>query len=222
MKPMIVVPMKDMPGAKSRMSPALTVEERSQLAWAMFCDVSRTLRNSKQPVGVLTNSTMAAGLGRKMGWRIFWESSQTSESESVDAASRQLASEGVPAVLRLPADIPLIQSCDVEELMSGTIPLRSAVLVPSRNYMGTNAILRSPPDIFRSRFGPGSLALHLQEALSVGAACRVLANARLALDLDELSDLACFIEKPSDTETFRLLQQLGLPERLVAHVTNDH
>jgi 2-phospho-L-lactate guanylyltransferase (CobY/MobA/RfbA family) len=188
----------------------------------MFCDVSRTLRDSKQPVAVLTNSVTAADLGRKMGWRVIWESSQTSESDSVDAASQQLASEGVPAVLRLPTDVPLVQSCDVEELMDSTTPLRSAILVPSRDFTGTNAILRSPPDIFRSRFGPRSLALHLREALSVGAACRVLTNARLALDLDEPSDLACFIENPSDTETYGLLQRLGLLERLVTYVTNDH
>ncbi len=43
-------------------------------------------------------------------------------------------------------------------------PAPSVVIVPSHDGTGTNALLRSPPDLFPSHFGPESFALHLKEA----------------------------------------------------------
>jgi len=64
------------------------------------------------------------------------------------------------------------------------------ILVPSRDGTGTNAILRRPPDIFPSQFGPGSFARHLAAARAAGISWRILENPRIALDLDDPDDLA--------------------------------
>jgi 2-phospho-L-lactate/phosphoenolpyruvate guanylyltransferase len=61
--------------------------------------------------------------------------------------------------------------------------------VPSRDGTGTNALLRSPPDLFPSHFGPGSFAKHLQEARRRSARFRIVKNPRIAVDIDELDDL---------------------------------
>ena len=127
--------------------------------------------------------------------------------------------EGVDAVLRLPGDLPLIETGDVEELLGCSLTSGSTLMVPSWDLGGTNALLRTPPDLFPSRFGPDSLVLHITEALSARAHFKVVQNRRIALDLDEPADLARFMEQDSNTETCGLLTELRIHERLARSAT---
>jgi 2-phospho-L-lactate guanylyltransferase len=126
---------------------------------------------------------------RELGWETIAESRQISESDSVDAASRYCAERGVQALLRLPVDIPLAEPADIEGVfeMAGAAP--ATILVPSGDGTGTNAILRSPPALFPSHFGPNSFGRHLAEAEACGVRAQVFRNPRLELDIDEWEDL---------------------------------
>ena len=213
----ILIPAKDHALAKSRMGPFLTAQERPLVAKAMLEDLIRALLPLALPVAVATNSRQIATRVTNLGWRLLWEEEQTSESASVDAASRRLADEGAQAVLRLPADLPLIQTGDVAELCLQTPRAPCAVAVPSWDGTGTNALLRTPPALFPSHFGPGSFALHAEEARRVGAHFRIVQNPRLALDLDDVTDIARFLSSPSECETYRTLMDLNVRERMARH-----
>ena len=218
MKSAVVLPLKEA-NAKFRMSRLLSADERARLAWAMFEDVARALARLPRstPVIVVTSSGRAIERARALGWRALREHEQISESASVDRACRLLAEEGFEAALRIPADVPLIEPEDVELVLDAAPGPPATVLVPSRDGLGTNALLRRPPDLFPARFGPNSLVLHRQEALRAQAEIRVLELARLALDLDEASDLVEFLESRSETETRRALETLGIDERVARH-----
>jgi 2-phospho-L-lactate guanylyltransferase len=117
----------------------------------------------------------------------------------------------VQALLRLPIDIPLVTTGDIESLFAALEPAPSVVIVPSGDGTGTNALLRSPPDLFPSHFGPGSFALHVGEAERAGARIRIVRNERIALDIDEPNDLRAAAERVSPhSATARSLQRLGL------------
>ena len=94
------------------------------------------------------------------------------------------------ALLRLPIDIPLVLPSDIEALFANMQDAPATVIVPSRDGMGTNALMRSPPTLFPSHFGPGSFALHLDEAKRCGARVHILRNPRIELDVDEIDDLS--------------------------------
>jgi 2-phospho-L-lactate/phosphoenolpyruvate guanylyltransferase len=217
MTSVILVPVKEHARAKSRLSPLLNVRERALLAWAMLEDLIRVVRLLPVPVVMVTDSVRAAERAEDLGWRVIWEVDQTSESASVDAASRILAQEGIDAVLRLPADLPLVRTEDIAGLLSlaGTPP--AAVLAPSWNRMGTNALLRTPPDLFPSRFGHDSFAQHIREAARAKAQVRIVENPRLALDLDDASDIVRFLAQPADGETNRTLTEMNVKEKLLHH-----
>jgi 2-phospho-L-lactate guanylyltransferase len=213
----ILVPVKEHARAKSRMSPLLTAQERFAVTWALMEDLIRALLPLPYPVMMLTSSARAASRAGSLGWTVFWEESQVSESASVDAASKHLAEEGVDAMLRLPADLPLVQSSDVADLLSLPIASRSAVLVPSWDHRGTNALLRTPPDLFPSQFGQDSFALHVRKAAEANAPLQVVENPRLALDLDDAHDIARFLAQPAPGETYRTLIDMNIKERLAQH-----
>lgn len=216
METALLIPIKEPGRAKTRLANLLTVEERQRLVWAMFEDVCLSLAAAQKAehIFLVTNFQKAAERARAFGWQVLYEEAQESESASVDWASRRLREQGFKAVLRLPADLPLLQAQDIDELLSIELKPPAALLVPSAEGTGTNAIIRAPADLFPSRFGPHSLALHKQEAERAGVECLIVHNPNIALDIDEPQDLETFLATGSQTKTFALLEQLRLVERL--------
>ena len=212
----LLIPIKDPTNAKTRLGELLSTEERRRLAWAMFEDVSRAIVNARKPdrVVMVSSFTPAIERARSLGWDVLIEGSQISESASVDWASRMLSERGFDTVMRLLADLPLVRTEDIDELLSMELDSPGALLVPSREGTGTNAIIRTPPALFRSRFGPNSLALHKQEAARVGVECVIVNNARIALDIDEPADVELLLEEVGGTQAFAALREMNAFERL--------
>lgn len=212
----LLIPIKDPTHAKTRLAELLSEGKRRQLAWAMFEDVSDAITAALKPdrVVMVTSFSPAIERARELGWDVLIEESQISESASVDWASRILSERGFDTVMRLPADLPLVRAEDIDELLSVELDSPGALLVPSREGTGTNAIIRTPPTLFPSRFGPNSLALHKQEAARVGVKCVIVNNARIALDIDEPADVEMLLEEGGGTQAFAALSEMNTFERL--------
>jgi 2-phospho-L-lactate/phosphoenolpyruvate guanylyltransferase len=212
----ILIPVKDLTRAKQRLAPLMTQEERTRLAWAMLentFEAAAGARNADR-VAVVTLYAPAIELAREYGMEMIAETEQISESASVDFGSKEAKKRGATAVLRLPIDLPLATAGDIETILEHDGEEPSIVIVPSRDGSGTNAILRRPPDLFPSHFGPGSLAKHLAAAAAVKASCRVIELHRIALDIDDPGDVSEFIRSGQGASVYELLAAMGVPERL--------
>ena len=209
----LLLPVKDLHNAKKRLIGVLSPEERFALAEAMLADTIRAVKDIRcaEKIFVVTNYEPAMHVAEENRWEILREEQQISESHSVDAASRICEQRGVAGLLRLPLDLPLIQSSDIDELLAAACPGPSLLMVPSRDGTGTNAILRTPPALFPSHFGNGSFAKHLVEAESARAHVSIRRNPRLEMDVDDESDLRALLEHDlTGTETGRWLHARGL------------
>lgn len=212
----LLIPVKDPANAKTRLAGLLSGDERRRLAWAMFEDVSRAVARAARPdlVALVTSYAPAIERARRLAWDVVVEESQQSESASIDWASRQLAERGVETVMRLPADLPIVEPEDVDALLSIELETPGALLVPSREGTGTNAIIRTPPALFASRFGPDSLRLHREEARRVGVNPIIVSNPRIALDIDDPADIELLLEQGGSTAAASLLADLRIAERI--------
>ena len=187
----ILIPVKEFRRSKERLAPHYSQDDRAALATAMcedFFHVVASVRGVDR-IYVVSKEYKALTLAQQLNWETIIESEQISESHSVDAASRYCEARGVRALLRLPIDIPLATTADIESILAELTDAPSAVMVPSRDSTGTNALLRSPPTLFPSHFGPNSFGLHLEEAERAGAKVKIVRNERLALDIDDAEDL---------------------------------
>ncbi len=213
----LLLPIKDLRNAKQRLSGVLTAEERFALAHAMLADTIRAVQGVREAdkIFVVTNYEPAIQVARENGWEVLREEQQISESVSVDAASRQCEESGVTALLRLPLDLPLVQSSDIDELLVAECGAPALVIVPSRDGTGTNAILRTPPTLFPSHFGNGSFAKHCNEAQRVHARVLKRRNVRLEMDVDDESDLRALLQHDlSGTQTGAWLRDSALLKKL--------
>lgn len=212
----ILIPVKDLTRAKQRLAALMTQPERTRLAWAMlentFAAAAQT--RSADRVAIVTLYPPAIALAEQFGMEVVLETEQISESASVDFGSHEAAKRGAEAVLRLPIDLPLITSADIEAVLAADKSEPSVVIVPSRDGTGTNAILRRPPTLFPSHFGTGSLAKHVREAEQAKAACTLLDLPNIGLDIDEPEDLIEFLELGQGTAIFDLLAEMKIGERL--------
>jgi 2-phospho-L-lactate guanylyltransferase (CobY/MobA/RfbA family) len=119
---------------------------------------------------------------------------------------------GAAAVCTLLSDIPAITGDDIDEVFDALPADRGAVLVPSRDFSGTNVIARAPADVVPTQFGRLSLVRHLDDCRNRNLACRVLRLPRPALDLDVPQDLYEFVRASSTTHTLNQLVRLGIAQ----------
>jgi 2-phospho-L-lactate guanylyltransferase len=199
----------------------LTPEERFALAAAMLADTIRAVRGIRcaEKIFVITNYEPVIGLAEENRWEILREEQQISESDSVDAASRVCELRGVTGLLRIPLDVPLVQASDIDDLLAIECEEPALAIVPSRDGMGTNAILRMPPALFPSHFGMGSFAKHVGEAERIGARVIFRRNPRLEMDVDDEADLRALLKYDlGGTETGRWLRESGVEARFRQHL----
>jgi 2-phospho-L-lactate guanylyltransferase len=217
----LLLPIKDLRNAKQRLAGVLTPEERLGLAHAMLADTIRAVQGMRRAdkIFVVTNYGPALRIAEENGWEILHEKQQISESDSVDTASRICECRGVKALLRVPLDVPLVQPGDIDELLAVECEEPAVVIVPSRDGLGTNAILRMPPALFPSHFGAGSFAKHVGEAERIGARVIFRRSARLEMDVDDEADLRELQKNDlSGTETGRWLRESGVEGRFRPHL----
>ena len=212
----VIVPVKDLSHAKNRLSALLPQDVRTDIAYAMLEDVLTALGSARLPDRklVVTMDKRAAEIAGSLGIEVLEETEQKGESVSVDEASLKCKKMGAASVLVIPGDAPLITASDIDAVLEIDVPPPSAVLVPAKNFMGTNAILRNPPDAFPSRFGHDSFRKHKDEAAGRGVRVESFENPRIALDIDHPEDLREFLSVKSDTVTRRLLSRMGLADKV--------
>jgi 2-phospho-L-lactate guanylyltransferase len=217
----LLLPVKDLKNAKKRLMGVLTPQERFGLAEAMLADTVRAVQGVRRAdkVFVITNYEPMISLAEENGWEVLREERQISESDSVDAASRSCEKRGFKALLRVPLDVPLVQASDIDDLLAVECEEPALVIVPSRDGLGTNAILRMPPALFPSHFGMGSFAKHVGEAERLGARVIFRRSLRLEMDVDDEADLRQLLKNDlSGTETGRWLRESGVETRFRSHL----
>lgn len=214
MKPWAILPVKEMEGAKQRLAPLLSPEERIALMQVMLRDVLAALSAAPSLAGIalVTLDPWAQALAQEHGVRIIKEGAREGHTGAVTAASAVLQMEGVAAILTMPGDIPAVTTPEVEALIAAASTAPAFIIAPAHDEQGSNAILMSPPDAVKLRFGEDSYFPHLAAARAVGITPKVLRLPGIAMDIDYPADIARFagIADAKATQTLAWLQHNGV------------
>ena len=207
------VPVKLFAGAKQRLAPLLSPEQRQALAPAMLEDVLSALAESAL-AGIVVNTIdpLAAELARRYGARVVNEDAQSGHTAAVAAMARLLAAEGCAGMLTVPGDIPRLTRGEIAAVLEACRPSPSVTIVPAHDGRGSNAVLCSPPLVMPLRFGDDSFLPHLAAARALGIEPTVLRLPGIALDIDQPVDIEALLgaKPPMRTCTARLLDELPI------------
>ena len=185
----VVVPVKDLHSAKSRLSPALDPEDRAELTLHMLGHVLAALREAGlENVCVVSPDSDVLGVAREYGASPLLQEGR-GLNPALEEARIWTVRRGASSLLVLPADLPFLKAQDIPTLLEEEGP--RVVISPDKAWTGTNALLLRPPDALPFAFGPDSFEIHLRLARERGLAVSVHELPNLALDLDTAEDLEC-------------------------------
>jgi 2-phospho-L-lactate/phosphoenolpyruvate guanylyltransferase len=204
----ILVPVKNSSSAKQRLASVLDQPSRTALAQAMLYDVLTTLHTWKEhpPVAVVTSDPYAVELAGDYRFEVIPDPDNPGETGAIEMATRICVERGVESTLVIPADIPLIEAWELQEILEHA-PAEGSVLVPAADGRGTNAAFRRPADLFALRFGNDSFRPHHAAAQATGKPCVVLKFAGIGVDVDNPEDLQRLVSLPGETRAQRLARR---------------
>ena len=207
---MILIPVKNLSSAKQRLASVLDQSARTQLAQAMLHDVVATLAAwTRRPAcALVTSDPFALELAREYDFEIISDPANPGETGAIEMATRVCVEREVDFTLIIPADIPLIDVSELDQILDHA-PDQGSLLVPAADGRGTNAAFRRPADLFPLRFGNDSFRPHLAAARATGKPCEVLQLPGIALDVDNPEDLRLLLAHPGKSRAQRLVRAWG-------------
>jgi 2-phospho-L-lactate guanylyltransferase len=211
----VIIPVKRLDNAKSRLSPFLTNDERKQFCLKMLEDVLRTVKSTRHihQTVVISSDPAVLQIAETFGVAHLKEG-KTGLNEAVSEAIGWCVEKGATSVVVLPADIPLVTPTDLKRMLS-LGEKASIVISSSRSGKGTNALLLTPPNVSPTFYGPNSFQNHIQEALKRKISLRKFRSSKIAFDIDTVEDLKEFVSaNAKETSAYKLLNKIEISKKL--------
>lgn len=188
-----LVPVKSLDRAKGRLASCLDAVARRALALAMAQDVWAVLHDSRSFAGivVITADAEVAAAATDAGCHVLHQPNDEGLDAAVAAGARHPAVASNDLVAYVPSDVPLLMPAGAAALAAQASRLLAtstgtdAVIAPCRRKDGTNFLVARAAALPIFRFGRASFSGYRNEA-----ACAVIHDPLLAIDIDEPADLA--------------------------------
>jgi FO synthase len=213
----IILPLKGLSSAKSRLAPVLSPDQREGLMKAMVEDVLTALRDCAAVEGILlvSRNPDAPSLAAAYGAEVLNLDKDEDLNSAVKAAADFLLEKGIRRTLILHGDIPLARPSDLTRLVEAGVQSK-LTLVACRHGRGTNALLTSLPTKIPFLYGKDSYQQHQEAARRQGIESTSIDVPRLSLDVDSAEDLSALCRHYRDDEskrqghTYRFVRKLSL------------
>jgi len=207
----IVLPVKSLDQAKSRLGPVLSPLERAALTLAMLEDVlDATSVLPGWETWVISPDESVLEVAARRGAAPLREETPPL-LPAIHQAEAEATGRGLDALAVLLPDTPLVTPAALTRAIHTLGPV---VLAPSANETGTNLLLRRPPDAVEARFGPDSYRKHLQAAAEADVPIAVVEQPELAFDVDEPDDILGVLTSRRAGRTREVLRDLDVQRRL--------
>ncbi len=183
----VIVPMKPLSSAKSRLSPALSADERGTLSLSMLRRVLLAAGPPAERIWVVGGDDLVREVATSLG--AAWTADQGAElNAALEVAFARAAREKLCAMY-LPADLPLVDADDVRGMIDASRGGQALTLAPASRDGGTNGIIVPLGSRFRPALGQDSFERHRNQASRDGVEPVVYTSDGLGLDLDVPADL---------------------------------
>src|ERR1700716_1590600 len=186
------VPLKHPACARQRLLEALTAKQRHSMYFTLARRIITALRDVPlvRDTVIVTSSAEVEIFAGHLGVRVMHQMRDEGINSACEAAIASTCALGITNALIVAGDLPLVSSESLTALLQGArLQERGVTVVPDRHHVGTNALVCTPADAIRLRFGPNSFAEHLRTAQEHGLTVRIFECAPLSLDIDEPEDL---------------------------------
>ena len=167
----------------------------------MFEEVIKPISGCKlvDKIFVVSKDESALKLGKIFGAVPIFDD-ESGVNHAVFLADQHIPDNEYDCSIIFPQDIPLMKSIDIDNLLGFVKSENSVIVVPSRQFNGTNALVRCPANIIDTRYDMGSYTYQIDAARTKTKNISVALIRRIMLDIDDESDLAFMLKQKDNPD----------------------
>jgi len=209
LKTSVIIPVKSFKKSKTRLQ--LSKDKTNELCKLFLEEVIKTVYESGliDKIIVVTNEEQISDIIEMYDCKKIQDVHEKSVNNAVELAEKYLIENKFSHSIVLPLDVPFFFSEDLRRLLEFSTE-KSVVIIPSRHFDGTNALLRNPINSMKTRYDEGNYNFQVESAKKFDIKISVGLIFRLMLDIDSMEDLDFVIKqniKPEFCEKIKKIIQ---------------
>ena len=208
MKIAAIIPVKTFSLAKTRLN--LSAQKKEELCKIMLEEILHVLSISPQieKTIIVTKEKKAIELGEKYNAVIITDNEEENVNAAVALADKYLLENQFDASIVFPQDIPFIKTQDIDFMLNYKTPPNFVIVVPSRRFDGTNALVRMPTNLMTTHYDEDSYKIHMNTAKEHTRNVALVFVKRVMWDIDNLEDLKFVLEQGEKPEISKKINNI--------------
>ena len=200
MKTAAIIPVKTFSKAKKRLN--LQQAYKEEICSIMLQEVLNTISDCRlvSKIVLVSKDEAVLKIGRQFNAIEIFDN-ESGVNDAISLADQYLSDKKFDCSVIFPQDVPIMTSSDIDDLLGFVKSKKSVIIVPSRQFNGTNALVRCPADIMKTRYDMGSYTFQMDAARTKTENISIALIRRMMLDIDDEFDLA-FMLKQNDKQDF--------------------
>ncbi|MCV0391888.1 MAG: 2-phospho-L-lactate guanylyltransferase [Nitrosopumilus sp.] len=195
MKIAVIIPVKTFSKAKTRLD--LSPQKIEELCKVMLEEILHTVSISPQidKIILVTKEEKVIQIAEKFKATVIIDENEESVNGAIALADKYLLKNGFDASIVFPQDIPYIKTQDIDFMLQYKTHPNFAIIVPSRRFDGTNALVRMPIDLMKTHYDEDSYKIHMNTAKEHTLNVAMVFVKRVMWDVDNVEDLKFLLEQ---------------------------
>ena len=194
LKTSVIIPVKTFSKAKTRLNIQQTCKE--EICSIMLQEVLKTISNCNlvSKIVIVSKDETALKIGRPFNAVEIFDD-ESGVNNAINLADEYLSDKNFDCSVIFPQDIPIMTSSDIDALLGFIRSINSVIIVPSRQFNGTNALVRYPVGLMQTRYDMGSYTHQMDAASTKTKNISIALIRRMMLDIDDESDLTFMLKQ---------------------------
>ena len=208
MKIAAIIPVKTFSKAKTRLQ--LPTQKVEELCKIMLEEILQVLSTSSkiEKIILVTKEEKAIEMGKKFNTITIIDEKEEGVNQAVSLTDKYLLENNFIASVVFPQDIPYIKTEDVDFILKHQLHPNFAIIVPSRKFDGTNALVRMPIDLMKTHYDDNSYRNHMLTAKEHTMNVAMVFVKRVMLDVDSQEDLEYLLEQNEKPELVKKIKKI--------------
>jgi 2-phospho-L-lactate guanylyltransferase len=206
LKTAAIIPVKTFSNAKTRLE--LSSIQKEKICEIMLEEILQTLSISPQidKIIVITKDEKAIEISKKFDTIQIMDNNESGVNDAVALADDYLLKNNFDTSIVFPQDIPYIKTQDIEFILKFKGDSNFAIIVPSRRFDGTNALVRNPVNLMKTHYDEDSYKIHMSVAKEKTRDTSMVFVKRIMWDVDSMEDLKFLLSQTEKPEVSKKIQ----------------
>jgi len=206
LKTAAIIPVKTFSKAKTRLD--LAPGQKEKICEIMLEEILYTLSISPQidKIIIVTRDKKALEISNRFDVVSIMDNKESGVNDAVTLADKYLLENDFETSIVFPQDIPFIKTQDIDFILKFKASSEYAIIVPSRRFDGTNALVRKPVNLMKTHYDEDSYKIHMSVAKEKTKEVSMVFAKRIMWDVDNMDDLQFLLSKNDKPEVSKKIQ----------------